>query len=119
VADGFALAELVEVGLDVVRGNGEVFVEEAEEIGRCLRLRGFSIVLQGEEFDAVAGGEDEAFANAGLVKEGAGGVGEAGGRDGKALSNLDGRSVVVNAEQDETPLCIRAHGAVNLWTAEN
>ncbi len=74
VADGFALVELVEMGLDVVRRNGEVFVEEAEEVGRCLGLRGFRVVLQGEEFDAIAGGEDEAFADAGLMKERAGGV---------------------------------------------
>ena len=33
MADGFALAEFVEVGLDVVGGDGEVLVEEAEEVG--------------------------------------------------------------------------------------
>ncbi len=47
------------------------------------------------------------------MEEGAGGVGEARGGDGEALANLDGRGVVVDAEEDE------AHGAVNLWTAEN
>ena len=79
VADGFALAEFVEVGLDVGGRDGEVFVEEAEEVGCGLGLVfGFAgVVLQGEEFDAVAGGEDEAFADAGLMEEGAGGVGEA------------------------------------------
>ena len=122
MADGFAVVVLVEVGLDVGGGDGEVFVEEAEEVGLGLRLGvgGFAdVVLQGEEFDAVAGGEDEAFADAGLVEEGAGGVGQTGGRDGEALANLDGRGVVIDAEQDETPLGDRAHGAVNLWTAEN
>ena len=104
VADGFALAEFVEVGLDVVWRDGEVFVKEAEEVGFGLGLRGFSVVLQGEEFDAVAGGEDEAFADAGLVEEGAGGVGEAAGGDGEALANLDGRGVVVDAEEDEASL---------------
>jgi hypothetical protein len=119
VADGFAVAMLVEVGLDVAGGDGEVLVEEAEEVGFGLRLGVFSVVLEGEEFDAVAGGEDEAFADAGLVEEGAGGVGEAGGGDGEAFAYLDGRGVVVDAEEDETSLCRRAHGAVNLWTAEN
>ena len=126
VADGFALAEFVEVRLDVVGRDGEVLVEEAEEIGFGLRLGGggfAGVVLQGEEFDAVAGGEDEAFADAGLVEEGAGGVGEAGGGDGEALADLDGRGVVVDAEQDEASLGVwglgSVHGAVNLWTAEN
>ena len=120
MADGFAIAVLVEVGLDVVGRNGEVLVEEAEEIGFGLRLLGLCVVLECEELDAVAGGEDEALADAGLVEEGAGGVGEAGGGDGEALANLDGRGVVIDAEEDEASLRRRwAHGAVNLWTAEN
>ena len=41
------------------------------------------------------------------------------GGDGEALADLDGRGVVVDAEEDETSLCRLAHGAVNLWTAEN
>lgn len=57
------------------------------------------------------------------MEEGAGGVGEAGGGDGEALANLDGRSVVVDAEEDETSLhgggLGRTHGVVNLWTEEN
>jgi hypothetical protein len=138
VADGFALAEFVKVGLDVAGWDGEILVEEAEEVGFGLGLDagGFAgVILQGEEFDAVAGGEDEAFADAGLVEEGAGGVGEAGGGDGETLADLDRRGVVVDAEEDETPLGRRrtglefgwgrglglgwVHGALNLWTAEN
>ena len=53
------------------------------------------------------------------MEEGAGGFGEPGGGDGEALANLDGRGVVVDAEEDETSLGCRAHGAVNLWTEEN
>jgi hypothetical protein len=97
-------------------------VEEAEEIGFGLGLDvcGFAgVVLQGEELDSIAGGEDEAFADAGLVEEGAGGVGEAGGGDGEALADLDRRGVVVDAEEDETSMGGRAHGVVNLWTVEN
>ena len=40
VADGFALAEFVEVRLDVAGGYGEVFVEEAEEVGFGCGLNG-------------------------------------------------------------------------------
>jgi hypothetical protein len=82
-------------------------VEEAEEVGFGLRLRsrGFAgVVLQGEKFDAVAGGEDEAFADAGLVEEGAGGIGESRGGDREALAYLDGRGVVVDAEEDKKSL---------------
>jgi hypothetical protein len=126
VADGFALAEFVEVGLDVAWRDGEVLVEEAEKVGFGLGLDAGSfggVVLESEEFDAVAGREDEAFANAGLVEEGAGSVGKAGGGDGETLANLDGSGVVVDPEQDETSLGAwglgLVHGAVNLWTAEN
>jgi hypothetical protein len=38
MADGFTLAELVEVGLEVAREDGEVLVEDAEEVGFGLRL---------------------------------------------------------------------------------
>jgi hypothetical protein len=116
VADGFAFAEFVEVRLNVVGRDGEVLLKEAEEVGLGLGLGicGLAgVVLQGEEFDAIAGREDEAFADAGLVKEGAGGVGKTGGGYGEALADLDGRGVVVDTEEDEV------HGVVNLWTAEN
>ena len=108
--------------------DGEVFVEEAEEVGLCYLLgrldgcrRRWSSVLEGEEFDAIAGGEDETFADARLMEESARGVGEAFGRDGEAFANLDGRGVVVDAEEDEAARSgvVCGHGAVNLWTAEN
>jgi hypothetical protein len=86
------------VRLDVVRGDGEVLVEEAKEVGFGLGLGGLVVVLQGEEFDAVAGGEDEALADARLMEEGAGGVGQACRGDGEALADLDGRGDVVDAE---------------------
>jgi hypothetical protein len=117
MADRFALTELVEVGLEEFGGDGEVLVEEAEEVGS-----GAGVFLEGEELDAVAGGEDESFADAGLVGEGAGGVGEAAGGDGEALADLDGGGVVIDAEQDELggpDWGMRAHGVGNLWTAEN
>jgi hypothetical protein len=133
MADGFALAELVEVGLDVGGRDGEVLVEEAEEVGLALRLSGGGVgvgglgcglvrdFLDGKKFDAIAGGEDETFANARLMEESAGGVGEAFDRDGEAFANFDGGSVVVDAKEDEAARSgvVCAHGAVNLCTAEN
>src|SRR5579871_3397120 len=96
--------------LDGLGGDGEVLMEETEEIDS-----GGIVFLQRDEFDAVAGGEDETFADAGLVQQGAGGVGEAACGDGEALANLNGCGVVVDAEEYE----VQAHGVVNLWTAEN
>jgi len=66
MADGFALAELVEVGLDGVGGNGEVLVQEAQQAG-IGGAGGF--VLPGDELDAVAGGENESSRDAGLMRE--------------------------------------------------
>ena len=126
MTDGFALTELIKVRLDIAGWDGEVLLEEAEEVsfgfarGLSGRFRG--LVLKGEEFDAVAGGEDEAFADAGLVQERERGVGETTCGDGEAFADLDGRGVVIDADEDEAArlgLHWIAHGAVNLWTAEN
>ena len=107
MADGFALAELVEMGLDVVGRDGEVLVQEAEEVGRLSGWR-LRVVLQGEELDAVAGGEDEAFADAGLVERACGWRRRGGGGDGEALADLDGRGVVVDAEEDQAAVAVLA-----------
>ena len=75
VADGFALAELVEVRAGWWRrGRRSTRARKREEVGV---VGGSRVSCSGEELDAVAGGEDEAFADAGLMGEGAGGVGEA------------------------------------------
>jgi hypothetical protein len=101
MTDGLAFAELVEVRLDIAGWDGKVFVDEAEEVGfgfasgLSRRFRG--LVLQGEELDTVAGGEDKAFAYAGLVDEGAGSIGETAHRYGEAFADLDGRGVVIDA----------------------
>jgi hypothetical protein len=121
MAYGFAVAVLVEVGLDVMRGDGEILMEKAEEIGCASGLGGcgfVGVVLEGEEFDAVAGGEDETFSDAGLVQEGSGRVSQAAGGDGETFANLDRCGVVIDPEQDQTSVCRRVpgfvHGAVNL-----
>ena len=104
MADGLALAELVEVRLEGGGGDGEVLVQEAQEVWR-IAVAG--VVLDGEELDAVAGGEDEGFSDAGLMGEGACGVGEAGGGDGETLADFDRRGGVVDADEDQ------CHGAPN------
>ena len=73
MADGFALAEFIEVRLNERWGDGEVLVEKAEEFGAAgeLLFAGGDRVLGGEEFDAVAGGEDEGLVDAGQVGQGA------------------------------------------------
>ena len=119
MANGLALAELVDVGLDFFGGEVEVVVQEAQH-AEGWGERAFGSVAYSEELDAVAGGEDESFANAGLMGEGAGGVGQARDGDGEALADVDGSGGVVDAEEQdragfEGDL---AHGALNLCTAE-
>jgi len=101
MADGLAMAELVEVRLEGGGGDSKVLVQEAEDVWG-IAIAG--VVLDGEELDAVACGEDESFADAGLLGEGARGVCEAGGGNGEALTQLDGRGGVVDAKQDERAL---------------
>jgi hypothetical protein len=107
MADGFALTELVEVGLESVRRDCEVLVEEAEQVGFIV-FGGRRFILKGDDFYAVAGGEDKSFADAGLVEEGTRRVGKTSGRNGETLAHFDWRGVVVDAEEDEV------HGVVNL-----
>jgi hypothetical protein len=120
MTNGLTLAELVEVGLNVAARNGKVFVEETEEVSLVLRLNigGIGVgtlLLEGEEFDAIACGEDEAFADARLMEKSAGGIGEALGGNGEALADLDGRGVVIDAEEDQAARFVVGcgHGAVN------
>ncbi len=112
VADGFALAELVEVRADGGGGDGEVFMQEAQE-GGVASLLGAG-VLQREELDAVAGGEDEAFADAGRGGEGAGGLGEAAA--GMARRSRISMGAVLWLMPSRTSF---AHGVGNLCTAES
>jgi hypothetical protein len=98
MTNSFALAELVEMGMDVVRRDSEVLMEKADKVGFALALDGLGIVLKREELDAVAGGEDEALADAGLVNEGASGIGKTSDGDGEPFANLDRRGVVVDAK---------------------
>src|ERR1700722_15004496 len=102
MANGLPLTELVEMGLDVAGRDGKVFVEKTEEVGWALCLNAGAIgvgvlLLECEEFDAIAGGENESLADARLMEESARGVGEAFGGDGEALADLDGRGVVIDA----------------------
>ena len=60
--------------------------------------------LAGDELDAIAGGEDEGFADAGLVGERADGVGQAGRGNGQALADLERRGGVIDADQNERAL---------------
>ncbi len=101
MAYGLALAELVEMRLEGGGGDGEVLVQEAEEVWG-IAVAG--VVLNGDELDAVAGGEDESFADSWLMGEGARGVGEAGQGNGETLAHLDGRGGVIDAEQDQRTL---------------
>ena len=96
MTDCLTVAELVEVRLDCSGGNGEVFLQEAEEVwGVALG----ATVLDSEELDSVAGGEDKGFADSGLLCEGPCGVGEAGGWDGETFAELDGSGGVIDTDQ--------------------
>jgi hypothetical protein len=89
------------VRLDVVERDVEVVVEEGQHAGgRFVVGLGFG-VLNSKQFDAVAGGEDDGFADTGLVRQGAGGVGEPGDRDGEALAHVNGRGGVVDTEEEQ------------------
>ena len=101
MTNGLALAEFVEVWLNGVGGDREILVQEAEEAGRG---RGLAGLLPGDELDAIAGGEDEGFADARLVGEGADGIGQAGRGNGQSLADFQRRGGVIDADQDQRAL---------------
>ena len=81
-------------------------------------------VVKGEQLDAVAGGKDKALVDAGLVHEGAGGLGEAVQGNGKALAHGQRCGGVVHPnEREGSPVLQRGlegrhHGALNRCTAD-
>ncbi len=102
MADGLLIAVLVDVG----REKGLI---QAKVVMQKLRQVGFRRLDGGKYFDAVAGGDDHALADAGLRGKGASGIGQIIARDGDAFAQLDGRGLVVDADEDDL-----AHGAPNL-----
>ena len=73
-------------------------MKEAQEV----RVRGPVIwVLESNELDAVAGGEDESLANAGLMGERADCIGKTSRGDRETLADFDGRGGVVDTYQNE------------------
>src|SRR6185437_402195 len=121
MADGLALAQRVEMRRDGGGGNVEVFVQEVERGRWCSAVLGAVGALSDcEELDAIAGGEDEGFADAGLAGERARGVGETGAGNGEALADVErGRGVIHADEKQGAELCLITHGALNLCTTES
>ena len=104
MADGLAVAELVEVRFDSLGGDGEILVQEAEEAGRGRAVTWrLSWIQAGDELDAIAGGEDEGFADAGLMSERADGVGQAGRWNGEALAASSGAVVWLTPTRTSEP----------------
>ena len=101
MANGFALAEFVEVRVERGGGHREIVSQEEAKVALVFVLS--------EEFNAVAGGEDDGFADTGVVGERTGCFSQAAGGDGEALAHVDGRGVVVDAEERE------AHGRPANW----
>ncbi len=134
MANGLAIAKLVKVGLNVVRGDREVLMQEAHQVGVRLPV---TRVLVGDEFHAIAGGNNQAFADSGQMHQRADRIRQAGRGDGQPLAHLDRCGGVVHADQhqrafrgvpgrrflsglhDRQALGIRTHGVANLCTAEN
>ena len=104
MTDGLLIAMLVEMWCEKSLVEAEMLVQKLGEVG-------FGRLDGGEHLHAVAGGDDHAFADAGLSSQGAGGIRQLIAGDGDAFAQLDGRGLVVNPDENEL-----AHGAPNLWT---
>jgi hypothetical protein len=103
MADGVTVFEVVEMAIEIETVAGFGVLEEAGDA-----VVGVLFFVSGDDdFDTVAGGEDEGFVNAGGAAEMFQGVGEGGGVEGKALAHLDGRGPVIQACDVELHLASR------------
>ena len=95
MADSLALAVLIDVRLNVCDADVEVLLQEAQHTGprhRSVQRRPLvHVVMHGEQLHAVAGGEDERLADAGLVRESARRISKASNGDCQALAHLHRR----------------------------
>ena len=118
MADGLALTQGVEVRRDSGGGDVEVVLQKVERGGgSCAVLDAVGAFGDGEELDAIAGGEDEGLANAGLAGEGARGVGEARDGDGETLADVERSGGVIHADEEQgAEFCLITHGLMALGT---
>ena len=92
-------------GIDLA-GFSKLAMEESREIS--VRRFTFGGIDDGEQFHAIAGGDDHAFGDAGQSSQGAGGLSQLVARNSDALTQFDGRGFVVDPNKSES------HGAPNL-----
>ena len=69
-----------------------------------------AVLARDQQLDAVAGGEDHAFAHAGMTGEARSGVGELRFRNGQSFAHLDGSAAMVDSEE------AKSHDCTNLCT---
>ncbi len=103
MADGVLVAMLIDVRGEQAGVKFKVAVKERRQV----RVRRFE---RGENLDAVTGGDNHALGDAGSGGEGAGGLGQVIAGDGDAFAELNGRGLVVDADDR------KGHWAPNLWT---
>ena len=93
MSDGVAIFEVVEVAIEIDAGAGFGVFEEAGD----LEIGVFLFVGGDDNFNAVAGGEDEGFLNATGSAKVFEGFGEGGRVESKALAHFDWRGPVIEA----------------------
>lgn len=92
MAYGVLLAEFVEMGVEFFGGEMKVMVEESAQVGGA-------VGGVGDQFHAVAGGDDHSLFNSGVGGEIAASVGEARFGDGQALAHFERRAFVIHADE--------------------
>ncbi len=91
------LAVFVEMGFVRCRLKSEILCQKLAEVDAA-------VGGLGEDFDAVAGAQNHAFADAGDAKQLLQSVGQIAIGDGEALTDFDGRRLVVHADE------LKVHG---------
>ena len=101
VADRFIFAKFVEMTFELAEIDLEILAQEFAQIARA-------ILHVGDEFHAVAGGNDHALGNGGMLGQSLAGLGQARFGNRQALAHFDRRGLVIHADE------LESHEAINL-----
>jgi hypothetical protein len=93
VADSIAVFEVVEMAVEIEAMAGFGLLEDGGDLGVGV----FFVARGDDDFDAVAGGEDEGFVYTAGVPEVVEGLGKRGGVKGKPFAHFDGCGAVIEA----------------------
>jgi hypothetical protein len=101
VADRFVFLKFVKMSFKRSEIDGEIFAQKFAQVARA-------VLHVGDKFHAVAGGNDHALGNGGMLRQSLASLGQTRFGNRQALAHLDRRGLVIDADE------LESHDAINL-----